>query len=153
MRAMPCRRACLDRTIQWHVLRHTFASHLVMRGEPLKLAFGAWCSRASSVDPKHVPGLRARPPLARSSSHAGNTSSKLVEVTRKSRDSDSGRSPLVRCGKYVPRACTLDLAPVQVRDTFGVLLNRAPLEVPFGMKKDRSCTFVRWVKPVSLVRP
>jgi len=70
----------------------------------------------------------------------------IVEVSRKSRDSDSGRSPLVRCGKYVSRACTLDLAPVQVRDTFGVLLNRAPLEVPFGMKKDRSCTFVRWVK-------
>jgi len=35
----------------------------------------------------------------------------------------------VRCGKYVSRACTLDLAPVQVRDTFGVLLNRASLEV------------------------
>ncbi len=35
----------------------------------------------------------------------------------------------MRCGKYVSRACTLDLAPVQVRDTFGVLLNRASLEV------------------------
>ena len=44
-------------------------------------AFGAWCLRAYSVDPKHVPGLRARPPLVRSSSHAGNTSSNLVGVT------------------------------------------------------------------------
>lgn len=30
-----CRKAGL-RTISWHVLRHTFASHLVMRGAPLK---------------------------------------------------------------------------------------------------------------------
>lgn len=30
-----CKRASL-RMIQWHVLRHTFASHLVMRGVPLK---------------------------------------------------------------------------------------------------------------------
>ena len=30
-----CRRAGL-RQIGWHVLRHTFASHLVMKGAPLK---------------------------------------------------------------------------------------------------------------------
>ena len=43
----------------------------------------------------------------------------------------------MRCGKYVSRACTLDLAPAQVRDTFGVLLNRASLEVPFGKHQGR----------------
>ena len=35
----------------------------------------------------------------------------------------------MRCGKYVSRACTLDLAPVQIRDGVGVLLSRASLEV------------------------
>jgi hypothetical protein len=44
---------------------------------------------------------------------------------------------LMRCGKYVSRACTLDLARVQVRDTFGVLLNRASLEVSFGKHQGR----------------
>ena len=62
---------------------------------------------------------------------------RIVGVTKNARDSDSGRSPLVRCGKYVSRACTLDFAPVQVRDTFGVLLNRASLEVPFGKHQGR----------------
>ena len=57
-------------------------------------------------------------------SHAGNASSNLAGVTKKSRDSDFGRSPLVRCGKYVSAACTPDLAPVQVRDSSGVILNR-----------------------------
>jgi len=35
----------------------------------------------------------------------------------------------MRCGKYVSPACTLDLAPVQVRATVGVPLNRASLKV------------------------
>ena len=43
----------------------------------------------------------------------------------------------MRCGKYVSPACTLELAPVQVRDTFGVLLHRASLEVPFGRHQGR----------------
>jgi len=43
----------------------------------------------------------------------------------------------MRCGKYVSLACTLDLPPVQVRDTFGILLNRASWEVPFGKCQGR----------------
>ena len=62
---------------------------------------------------------------------------RIVGVTKKLRDSDSGRSLLVRCGKYVSPACTLDLAPVQVRDRVGVLLNRASLEVPFSKYQGR----------------
>jgi hypothetical protein len=78
----------------------------------------------------------------RSSSHSSMKAEnwfqlRIVGVTKKSRDSDSGRSPLVRCGKYVSRACTLDPAPVQVRDTFSVLLNRASLEVYFGRHQGR----------------
>jgi hypothetical protein len=46
-----------------------------------KPAFGAWCLRASSLDPKRVLALLARLALARSSSHAGNTSSNLAGVT------------------------------------------------------------------------
>ena len=62
---------------------------------------------------------------------------RIVGVTTFSRDSDSGQSPLTRCGKYVSRACTLDLAPVQLRDTFGVLLNGASLEVFFVRHQGR----------------
>ena len=50
---------------------------------------------------------------------------RIVGVTKKTGDSDSGRSPLVRCGKYVSRASILDLAPVQVRDTFSASLSTA----------------------------
>jgi hypothetical protein len=44
---------------------------------------------------------------------------------------------MVRCGKYGSRACTLVLAPVQVRDAFGVLLKRATLKVPFATHQGR----------------
>ena len=78
----------------------------------------------------------------RSSSHSSMKAEnwfqlRIVGVTTEARDSDFGQSPLMRCGKYVSAACTLDLAPVQVRDTFGVLLNRASLEVPFGKHQGR----------------
>ena len=43
----------------------------------------------------------------------------------------------MRCGKYVSPECTLDFAPVQVRDTFCILLSRALLEVPFGKYQGR----------------
>jgi hypothetical protein len=81
--------------------------------------------------------VEAHDAAIRSSSHSSMKAEnwfqlRIVGVTKNTRDSDSGRSPLVRCGKYVSRACTLDLAPVQVRDTFCVLLNGASLEVPFG---------------------
>ena len=36
---------------------------------------------------------------------------RIVGVTKRSRDSDFGWGPLVRRGKYVSPACTLDLAP------------------------------------------
>jgi len=52
----------------------------------------------------------------------------------------------MRCGKYVSPACTLDLAPVQVRATFGVLLNRlnrASLKVPFGKHQVRLTSELR----------
>ena len=65
---------------------------------------------------------------------------RVVGVTRKQGDSDSGRSRLMRCGKHVSRACTFDLAPLQVRDALGVLvnrLNRASFEVPFGKHQVR----------------
>ena len=43
----------------------------------------------------------------------------------------------------VSRACTLDLAPVRVRDTFGVLLNRGSLEVPFAKHQGRLASELR----------
>ena len=74
--------------------------------------------------------VQAHHAALRSSSHSSMKTENWFQlcvfgVTQKTRDSDFGRSPLVRCGKYVSLACTLDLAPVQVRDTFGVLLSRA----------------------------
>ena len=72
-----------------------------------------------------------------------SASSNLAGVTRKPRDSDSGRSPLVRCGKYVSRACRLDLAHVQVRDTLGVRLNRLNRAVPFGKHQVRLASELR----------
>jgi hypothetical protein len=92
--------------------------------------------------------VEAHHPALRSASHSSMKAENwfqlcIVGVTKKTRDSDSGRSPLVRCGKYVSRACTLDLAPVQVRDTFGVLLNRASLEVPLGRHQGRLASELR----------
>ena len=94
----------------------------------------------------------------RSSSHSSMKAEnwfqlRVVGVTKKTRDSDFGRSPLMRCGKYVSPACTLNLAPVQVRATFGVLVNGASLAVPFGKLQGRpACelrahqSFVAWLE-------
>jgi len=79
-------------------------------------------------------------PRAGALSDAGNASSNLAGVTKKPRDSDFRRSPLVRCGKCVSPGCALDLAPVHVRNAFGVLLNRlnpASSEVSFGKHQVR----------------
>ena len=99
-------------------------------------ARGSTCSRASTaLAEAHHAAIRS---LSHSSMKAENWFQlRIVGVTKKTRDSDSGRGPLVRCGKYVSRACTLDLAPDQVRDRVGVLLNRAPLAVPFGKDQGR----------------
>jgi hypothetical protein len=83
------------------------------------------CSMRGRARPWPVPGETQRRSLSTeasslawgscvSSSHAGNASSNLAGVTEKSRDSDFGRSPLMRCGRYVSPGCTLDLAPVQL---------------------------------------
>ena len=70
-------------------------------------------------------------------------SSNLAGVTKQSRDSDSGQSPLVRCGKCVSPGCTLDPASVQVRNTFGVHLDRASSEVFFGKHQVRLASELR----------
>ena len=48
------------------ILPVALALAVALVSSPQKPAFGAWCLRAPSVDPKHLPGLRARPPLGRS---------------------------------------------------------------------------------------
>ena len=92
--------------------------------------------------------VKAHHAATRSSSHSSMKAEnwfqlRVVGVTTEARDSDFGQSPLMRCGKYVSAACTLDLAPVQVRDTFGVLLNRASLELPFGKHQGRLASELR----------
>jgi hypothetical protein len=106
---------------------------------------------AKTARPKKERGRKMLRRLAASdASHAGNTSSNLVGVTKKTRDSDFGRSPLVRCGKCVSPACTLDLAPVQVRDTFGVLLKRLNRAVPSANIK---CAWQASFEPINAVSP
>jgi integrase len=76
-----CRRAGLDRTIQWHVLRHTFASHLVMRGEPRKVV--QELVGHANIESPIVTSVKRRP----------LSSSKLRVVDSSWRD---GRHPSVR---------------------------------------------------------
>ena len=91
---------------------------------------------------------------ASDASHAGNASSNLAGVTlKKTRDSDSDRSPLVRCGKYVSRGCTWTSYLFRFATLSAFLINRAWLEVPVGKHQVRRASelradecFVAWLE-------
>jgi len=81
------------------------------------------------VEARHA-ALRS---LSHSSMKAENSFQlQVLGVTGKTRDSDFGQRPLVRCGLCVSPARTLVLARVQDWERVGVPLDRASLEVPFG---------------------
>jgi len=108
----------------WPASRRVLAH---VTGDCHRLCESRWTAIAlrSTRSCRWVAVLEAPQAAIRSSSHSSMKTEnwfqlRIVGVTNRSRDSDFGRSPLAGCGKYVSRACTLALAPVQVRDTFGV---------------------------------